>query len=91
VAENDPTPSFDIWLSVVIIGRVVLMLGLWITLFLMIFLGYFTVPILIIGAVTILYMVSDLGMFVVVRRHRQALQQRKVLLENPPVSEEQQE
>lgn len=63
-------PPVDIWVSVVIIGRVIVMLILFILLFLAIFLGYFTIPIMLIAAITVLYMLSDLGLYLrLSRRH----------------------
>lgn len=71
MADNQQPTGIDPWISIVIIIRVVAILVLWIVLFLSIFLGYFTFPILLIGLVTVIYMVSDLGIFVTLRRRQQ--------------------
>lgn len=57
------------WLvGVFVIARVAFFLVIWIVLFLGMFLGYFTFPILMIGAVVVLYALSDVGLYVAVRR-----------------------
>jgi hypothetical protein len=60
----------DIWVGLVIIGRVILMLVIWISLFLAIFLGYFTYPLFLIGLLTLIYALSDLGIFVALKKRK---------------------
>lgn len=79
-SQDHADPPVDIWVSVVIIGRVIVMLVLFIALFLAIFLGYFTFPILLIAGVTVLYMLSDLGLYLRLARRRQARQERDEFL-----------
>jgi len=84
VPERDSSSSIDPWVGVVIIVRVVVILIIWLGLFLSIFLGYFTVPILLIGLVTVIYMLSDLGIFVAIKRRQQAMKERQKMIETPP-------
>ena len=69
--EENTSGKSDIWVSVVIVVRVILMMVIWIALFLAIFLGYFTFPLFLIGLLTLIYALSDLGIFVAWRKRRQ--------------------
>jgi hypothetical protein len=70
VSENNNSHKADVWVGLVIIGRVVLMLVIWIALFLAIFLGYFTYPLFLIGLLTLIYALSDLGIFVAIKKRK---------------------
>jgi predicted DNA repair protein MutK len=61
----------------IIVGRVVVVLLIWLALFLAMFLGYFTVPILLVGVMTLVYGLSDIGLFVAMRRQQQARDARR--------------
>lgn len=80
--DLERSTATDFWVTLVIIGRVVMILVLWVTLFLAIFLGYFTFPVLLIGLVTIIYMISDFGLYMTVKRRQRARQEREALLKS---------
>ena len=61
---------------------VFLMLVLWIGVFLAIFLGYFTVPLLLIGIITAVYLISDLGLFVTLKKRVNPLSERQKIIES---------
>jgi len=82
VSENKPSPSTDAIVVIVILARVFIMLALWLLVFLGIFLGYFTVPILLIGIITAIYMISDLGLFVTLKQRKQKNNERKEFIES---------
>jgi len=54
----------------VIIARVVFVLIIWLGLFVAMFLGYFTVPIIVVGGITLIYALSDLGFFFIIKKNR---------------------
>jgi hypothetical protein len=56
--------------GVVIIARVVFVLIIWLGLFIAMFLGYFTVPIIVVGGITLIYALSDLGYFFAIKKYR---------------------
>jgi len=60
--------------------RVIVAITVWLVLFLGVFLGYFTVPILLVTALTLLYSVTDIGLFMTVRRRERARKEREALL-----------
>jgi len=70
VPEKNPSQRFDFLLAVVIIVRAALIVVVWLGLFLAIFLGYFTVPIILIAVLTIIYTISDLGLYFLSRKNR---------------------
>lgn|GEM_PF-2194684 len=82
MSENKPSPSTDAIVVIVILARVFIMLALWLLVFLGIFLGYFTVPILLIGIITAIYMISDLGLFVTLKQRKQKNNERKEFIES---------
>ena len=49
------------WLVVIVIFRVLITLGIMLTLFLGLWIGYFTVPIILIGIFSIILALSDIG------------------------------
>jgi apolipoprotein N-acyltransferase len=81
VAENKPSQGSDAVVVVVILARVFFMLVVWLVVFLGIFLGYFTVPVLLIGLITAIYLISDLGLFVTLKRRGQKTSERKEFIE----------
>ncbi len=89
--ENKSTPGGDALVVVIILARVFVMLMLWLGIFLAIFLGYFTVPILLLGLVIVIYMISDLSLFVALKRTRKSVDERqefiKSLEDNPSKDE----
>lgn len=87
--EKHKSASADLWFTIVIVGRVAFMIGIWLLLFLMLFLGYFTVPIILIGGITLVYMLSDFGMVYIMKRQKKAQEQRKELIEQITKDEEQ--
>jgi predicted membrane protein len=82
VSDNKQSQSSDAVVVIVILARVFFMLVIWLLVFLGIFLGYFTVPILLIGIITAFYMISDLGLFVTLKRRKQKINERKEFIES---------
>ncbi len=82
MTENKSSESPDALVVIVILIRVFIMLVIWMVVFLGIFLGYFTVPILLIGFITVIYMISDLGLFVSLKRRKQKISERKEFIES---------
>jgi protein-S-isoprenylcysteine O-methyltransferase Ste14 len=78
--EKDPNQRANPLLMVFIIGRVIIILLVWLGVFLAMFLGYFTVPIILIGALAVIYALADLGFYVAVNRQRKARDLRKSFL-----------
>lgn len=70
MSDKNPSQRFDFLLAVVILARVALIVVVWLGLFLAIFLGYFTVPIILIALLTIIYAVSDLGLYLLARKNK---------------------
>lgn len=70
--DSDPDrqhgPSVDIWVGLVIIGRVLMITVVFLALFLAIFMGYFTFPIVVIAVVSIVYMISDVGLYMAIKK-----------------------
>ena len=80
--EEKPTGSRDPFLLLAILIRVLLILIVWLGVFLATFLGYFTVPVILIGIVAISYMLSDIGLYVAFRRRDTRSMQRRRLLDS---------
>jgi hypothetical protein len=82
----------DLVLIALVILRVLIVLGIWLALFLALFFGYFTVPIILLGIITVFYALSDIGVFVLFRRRKITDLRKSMLsaldeqphLENPP-------
>jgi len=55
-----------------ILARVIVILLAWLGVFLAMFLGYFTVPVILIGAMALIYALVDLGFYVSVNRQKNA-------------------
>lgn len=55
-----------------VLGRVIIILLVWLGVFLAMFLGYFTVPVILIGAMAIIYALVDLGFYMSVNRQKKA-------------------
>lgn len=72
-------PSF--WVAIVVIARVFFTLALALVLFLGMWVGYFTLPLLIIGAVILFYALSDLGLLLLVRQREQSRKEREAFLQ----------
>ena len=82
MAEDKPSRGGEALVMVVILVRVGIILALWLGVFLATFLGYFTVPVILIGFVIAIYMLSDLGLFLVIRRRRRKVDQRREFLDS---------
>jgi apolipoprotein N-acyltransferase len=63
-----------------ILFRVAIILVTWLGVFLATFLGYFTVPMVLIGVVVLIYTVSDIGLFLAFRHKGNGSDQRKLFL-----------
>lgn len=75
MSDKNPSQRFDFLLAVVIIARVALIVVVWLGLFLALFLGYFTIPIILIAVMTIIYAVSDLGLYFLARKNKNGNQE----------------
>ncbi len=73
--------SLDAFVGFVIFFRVGLALLVWVALFLGLFLGYFTFPVLLVGILLLLYAVLDLGLFVRIQRQERAREARRAYLQ----------
>lgn len=80
MTEEKPTRAGDTLVMLVILVRVVVILLIWLGVFVAAFLGYFTVPLVLIGFVAVMYMLSDLGLFLVFRRRNKGISQRQLFL-----------
>lgn len=74
------TPRFSLLIGLVVIIRVIVVLAVWLALFLGVFLGYFTVPLLLVSVLTVLYSVTDIGLFITVRRRERVRKERQASL-----------
>ncbi|MCX7837917.1 MAG: hypothetical protein N2559_00450 [Anaerolineae bacterium] len=63
-------PRTNWWLALVIVLRVMIFLGVWLVLFMGIFLGYFTVPLIVLAALTLFYAITDAGLVIALVRQR---------------------
>ena len=82
MSENKPSPSSDVIVVIVILARVFVMLVMWLCVFRAIFLGYFTVPFLLISLITAVYLISDLGLFVTLKRRRKHISEGQEFIES---------
>lgn len=80
--EEDPSRRANPLLMVFVVARVIIILAVWLGVFLAMFLGYFTVPVILIGAVAIIYAIADLGFYVAVNKQRKASDMRHTFLES---------
>jgi len=58
------------WLAFVIVVRVTIFLLIWLVLFVGMFLGYFTVPLILLAALTLFYALTDAGLVMALVRRR---------------------
>lgn len=65
--SNEGT-SLSLVVALVATIRVIIILVVWLMMFFGMFVGYFTVPILLIGALVLIYSIFDIGLAVYVRR-----------------------
>lgn len=82
MSKNKPSPTSDAIVVSVILVRVFVMLVLWLGVFLAIFLGYFTVPFLLISITSAVYLISDLGLFVTLKRRKKNKSERQEFIES---------
>ena len=68
------------WLALVIVLRVTIFLGIWLVLFMGMFLGYFTVPLILLALLTLVYAITDAGLVIALVRQR-ARQARRAFLD----------
>lgn len=52
------------WIIIVVLIRVIVTLGIMMTLFLGMWIGYFTIPIILIGVFSIILAISDIGILI---------------------------
>jgi hypothetical protein len=72
-------PPNDIWVSIVILARVVIILTAFLAVFLAIFMGYFTFPIILIMLSSIVYLILDRDFFLRLRQRLRARLKRQDL------------
>ena len=77
-APERPTPS----VLILIILKVVLVLVIWLGIFLAMFMGYFTVPLLLVGGLALVYSLADLGLVVAINRHKKTEELRRDFLQS---------
>jgi uncharacterized YccA/Bax inhibitor family protein len=75
-------------LLVLVLARVGLILVIWLAIFLAMFLGYFTVPILMVGGLAVIYSLADLGLYVALKRQAKTDQMRHQFLRDQSRAEE---
>jgi hypothetical protein len=61
------------WLMTVVIFRVLVTLGIMMTLFLGMWIGYFTIPIILIGVFSIILAISDISILFSLRKNKNTL------------------
>ncbi len=76
---KDP-PRKDVVSLFLVLFRVIILLITWLGVFLATFLGYFTVPMVLIGVVVLIYTISDIGLFLAFRQKGSGSDQRKQFL-----------
>ena len=79
VKAKDPRRS-DVVSLFFVLFRVVILLITWLGVFLATFLGYFTLPMVLIGVVVLIYTISDIGLFLAFRQKGSGSDQRKLFL-----------
>ncbi len=89
MTEKHKSIGADLFFTLIVVGRVVLMIGIWLILFLMLFLGYFTVPILLIAGLTLVYVLTDFVMVSFVNKQRKSMEQRQEIIDQNSKDEEQ--
>lgn len=80
--DKKPALYSDTAVVVVILVRVVVMLVIWLGVFLAIFFGYFTVPFILVSVITAIYLISDIGLFVSLRRKGSRESERQAFIES---------
>lgn len=78
--QKKGVPGISLLVGLGVVVRVIVILTGWLALFRGVFLGYFTVPILLVSALAILYSVTDVGLFITVRRRERARKERSAFL-----------
>ena len=79
--EGKRSQLSETFMTIWIIVRVGLILVVWLALFLALFLGYFTVPIIIVIILSSLYTLTDAAFFVANRRQQQERERDEMLKE----------
>ena len=68
--NGNSSPTEDTFIIIVIAVRVFVVLVLWLAMFLTIFLGYFTVPFILMVLITAIFLISDLSLFTKLKRRK---------------------
>lgn len=74
-------PQYELFVGIIVLVRVGLALLIWVMLFLGLFLGYFTFPVLLVGVLFLIYAVLDLGLLFTVRRQEKDRSARQEFLQ----------
>jgi apolipoprotein N-acyltransferase len=72
VAQDRKSGALEVLFEIWIMIRVVLILIIWLGLFIAIFLGYYTIPIILVLFITLFYPISDALFVASLRRKRKA-------------------
>ena len=75
--KNTPLSPF---VAAFILLRVVLILIIWLGLFLTMYVGFFTIPVIVISIITIIYAIMDVVLYVRVRQYERFAKERKEFL-----------
>jgi hypothetical protein len=78
--EENESGRVNLLIGAIILLRVAAVLVIWVALFLAVFLGYFTVPILLVGGLTVVYAVTDAGLYVAMKREAEARKARRAFV-----------
>jgi len=82
VSEHKTPRDSDSLVVLVILARVLIILVLWLAVFLATFLGYFTVPFLLISIITAAYLISDLGLFFTLKKRKDVKTDRQEFIDS---------
>ncbi len=75
--KNTPLSPF---VAAFILLRVVVILVIWLGLFLTMYVGFFTIPVILISIMTIIYAIMDVVLYVRVRQYERFVKERKKFL-----------
>ena len=78
--EGKHHPFLELFMTAWIVVRVGLILVVWLSIFLALFLGYFTVPIIMVIVISGIYALTDATFFVASRMRQQAENMREEIL-----------
>ena len=80
--KNKPSPTDNNFLVIVIMVRVFVVLVLWLAMFLTLFLGYFTIPFILMVLITAVFLLSDLSIFAKLKRSEKTISAHQEFIES---------